>query len=590
MLGAAVLAKAVSLCPSLKVLDLSQNLLAERGMKLFLEGVKQREKNLSLIWETLDAKLKQKREEIKKKEFGSKVMASKATKLVEKEINRNRTSVASNNSNFDETKNLGAATVDYDHNIVYTPMGKSSTLNSAGFQNYDPSELGEMFNEDSSSSEGSSRLASSSYGGVVTNRNIKLPFNLDIFFSKRGSLSSSTAITQSQSPTAALSDQNANMTATLDESTLKKLTLAKKKTDNFHPARCGCNIDLSGNFLFSEFLNAVTHGAGLFVIPFMIWMICRKLPPYEFEGTSSGSSTTMQDILSSVTLGLVTREPAEVANNPESSPGPSGTNDRPYKFRSFAGTYLAIGFFFLSSIAMFLNSTMYHALFFVVNITKAMQVLDHSGIYLLITGTYLPVITLSCDMSSTIFFNGPMVLMIVYLVLAICGIFVSILYSTASWYPCFVVIFYVLLGFLGAPYVAARCIANQEMPWDKENNHVLNGFLYIVLGGAFYCGGVYFFLKTHNPTYHVIWHIFVLIAFITHFLGINQLLDAKNAEIQYALKQGGVMNYNLPQQGIIHNLFGGGGPAPLPNVGPDSTDWSKPYYAQITFKNENGEL
>ena len=46
---------------------------------------------------------------------------------------------------------------------------------------------------------------------------------------------------------------------------------------------------------------------------------------------------------------------------------------------------------------MFGNSTVYHALFYVVSVHPAMQVMDHAGIYFLIAGTYTPYIVIGCE-------------------------------------------------------------------------------------------------------------------------------------------------------------------------------------------------
>jgi hemolysin III len=46
------------------------------------------------------------------------------------------------------------------------------------------------------------------------------------------------------------------------------------------------------------------------------------------------------------------------------------------------------------------------------------------------------------------------------------------------------------------------------------------GLLWLVLGGIFYTGGVYFYLNDKIKYNHAIWHLFVLGGSICHFFSI----------------------------------------------------------------------
>jgi hemolysin III len=50
------------------------------------------------------------------------------------------------------------------------------------------------------------------------------------------------------------------------------------------------------------------------------------------------------------------------------------------------------------------------------------------------------------------------------------------------------------------------------------------GFTFLVVGGAFYTLGAFFFLKDKIPYYHSIWHLFVLGGSIFHFFAVVSLL------------------------------------------------------------------
>jgi hemolysin III len=50
------------------------------------------------------------------------------------------------------------------------------------------------------------------------------------------------------------------------------------------------------------------------------------------------------------------------------------------------------------------------------------------------------------------------------------------------------------------------------------------GFLFLVLGGASYTAGVFFFIKDKMKYAHSIWHLFVLGGSVFHFFSVMSLL------------------------------------------------------------------
>jgi hemolysin III len=46
------------------------------------------------------------------------------------------------------------------------------------------------------------------------------------------------------------------------------------------------------------------------------------------------------------------------------------------------------------------------------------------------------------------------------------------------------------------------------------------GIIFLVLGGLFYSGGVFFYVRKDKEFYHGIWHIFVLLGTIMHFFAV----------------------------------------------------------------------
>ena len=77
------------------------------------------------------------------------------------------------------------------------------------------------------------------------------------------------------------------------------------------------------------------------------------------------------------------------------------------KLDHLMGARLSLAAFIVSCVFMFGNSTVYHALFYLVAVHPAMQILDHAGIYMLIAGTYTPYIVIGCQDVSYPTSNGP---------------------------------------------------------------------------------------------------------------------------------------------------------------------------------------
>ncbi len=127
-----------------------------------------------------------------------------------------------------------------------------------------------------------------------------------------------------------------------------------------------------------------------------------------------------------------------------------------------------------------------------------LKLFDHCAIYLLIAGTYTPLIIHSVP--STMGFT---VLALVWL-LAIAGIAVKLKFG--SQYKTFSVITYLAMGWLSLLVI-------------YELIHALSptALSLLGLGGVIYSAGVYFYLNHKIPYNHAIWHLFVLVAAICHF-------------------------------------------------------------------------
>lgn len=151
---------------------------------------------------------------------------------------------------------------------------------------------------------------------------------------------------------------------------------------------------------------------------------------------------------------------------------------------------------------LFQASTCYHAM---VNETakKVFQKIDHSAIYMLIAGTYTPILMLALDKPYSI------ILMAMIWYLAVTGIVFSCLtlkfkkLSTAI---------YVIMGWLS--------LFLFYILWLKGFKSAL---VYLFTGGVLYTFGSYFYLK-NKKFYHGIWHLFVLAGAILHYCAIASML------------------------------------------------------------------
>ncbi len=158
----------------------------------------------------------------------------------------------------------------------------------------------------------------------------------------------------------------------------------------------------------------------------------------------------------------------------------------------------------ISLFLMYTSSTIYHGTQDPIK-KKVLQIFDHCSIYLLIAGTYTPIM-----LTTLRYEKGPMILTLVWTI-AVLGIGFKIIWKDK----------YDLLSTLG--YLAAGWLIVLDIsalynlfPWE--------GFLWIFAGGVLYSIGAIFYLFEKLPANHEIWHFFVLSASICHFIAVYQHL------------------------------------------------------------------
>ena len=151
----------------------------------------------------------------------------------------------------------------------------------------------------------------------------------------------------------------------------------------------------------------------------------------------------------------------------------------------------------ISIIILFTASTMYHS-FTDEKKKHYFRIVDHISIYLLIAGTYTPVLLITLEQSKG--------WLLFYIVWAIAGFGVILKLFFTGKFEAFSTILYLVMGWL---IVFDFSTLNSLMP--------ANGIILLMAGGLAYTVGIVFYAIEKIPYNHVIWHLFVLAGAICHF-------------------------------------------------------------------------
>ncbi len=173
--------------------------------------------------------------------------------------------------------------------------------------------------------------------------------------------------------------------------------------------------------------------------------------------------------------------------------------------------FIAMAIFMLSMILLYGASTTYHSLNVSAKILQRFRKLDHMMIFVLIAGSYTPV----CLMV----LGGELGLLLLSIVwgVAIAGILIKAIWITCpKWFSS---VIYIAMGWLCIPVFG---------PLFTTLPH--SAFLWLLAGGISYTvGGVIYALKMpiFNAKYknfgsHEVFHIFVMIGSILHFIFMYQ--------------------------------------------------------------------
>ena len=156
--------------------------------------------------------------------------------------------------------------------------------------------------------------------------------------------------------------------------------------------------------------------------------------------------------------------------------------------------------FAASVVVLYLASTLYHAL--PRNRAKRVfRVIEHSGIYLLIAGTYTP------------FTLGPLRgrwgWTLLGLIWALASLGVVLKAVGGLWHPIVSTVVYVAMGWLIVMAAEPLCARVPRL-----------GVAWLLLGGLAYTVGLAFYAAERLPYGHFVWHLFVLAGTTCHFVAV----------------------------------------------------------------------
>lgn len=157
--------------------------------------------------------------------------------------------------------------------------------------------------------------------------------------------------------------------------------------------------------------------------------------------------------------------------------------------------------FVISLFMMFIGSTLYHAMAYDTKHKFVFRILDHIFIYVAIAGTYTPI---------ALYVIGGKLGWLIVIIQWLMVLF-GILYKSLSRksMPTISVTIYLVMGWMAVLLIPSLI---------KNTSPLFIGL--IVLGGVLYSIGTWFYMRQERPYYHTIWHVFINLAALSHFIAI----------------------------------------------------------------------
>ena len=159
-------------------------------------------------------------------------------------------------------------------------------------------------------------------------------------------------------------------------------------------------------------------------------------------------------------------------------------------------------------ILLFLSSSIYH-ITSNKKVKRILRIFDHVSIYFFIAGSYTAILMTVLDGWLRI-----LTMAIIWACVIIGTNYKIFTYKNYDKYKGLSTLLYIIMGWL-AVFIIKPILMNTSIYF----------LLWIVAGGILYTVGTYFYKSKKFYYNHVIWHFFVLIAAICHFIGIYLYLS-----------------------------------------------------------------
>jgi len=160
----------------------------------------------------------------------------------------------------------------------------------------------------------------------------------------------------------------------------------------------------------------------------------------------------------------------------------------------------AVSIFGASLIILYTASTLYHS-FHNSKVKLKLRIFDHSAIYILIAGSYMPFLFINLKHS------GGLIFAIIMGIFALAGIIFKLFFTGR--FETLSTALYVFMAWLFIFF------------YGPAVEHIQTGGLVLIaLGGFFYMSGLVFYKWHKLPFSHSIWHIFVLMGSILHYFAV----------------------------------------------------------------------
>lgn len=162
---------------------------------------------------------------------------------------------------------------------------------------------------------------------------------------------------------------------------------------------------------------------------------------------------------------------------------------------------IGVTIFCVSIFFMFLMSTLYHIMEHETKHKKVMRIFDHIFIYVAIAGTYTPIAI------SVIGGWQAAVILSIQWAMVLFGILYKSISKNSM--PKFSLTIYLIMGW--------TLIIFMPLFFQKANPPL---FWLILAGGALYSAGAAIYARKGFKYHHMVWHLFVFLGALTHFIGI----------------------------------------------------------------------